>query len=61
MPEFTIEFSVYCSCGKGLGRETSVDKRAPAITIDPCEDCLEKAREEGRDQGREEAQKEGAG
>ena len=40
MPEFTIEFEVWCgTCGQGLCRLTSVS--GDVVTIDACPGCME--------------------
>jgi len=40
----SIEIEVWCSCGYGLCRQTKI--RGCAVTVEPCEDCLDKARDE---------------
>ncbi|HAX99315.1 MAG TPA: hypothetical protein DCY12_10630 [Candidatus Atribacteria bacterium] len=55
MAEISIE--VYCSCGNGLCHQTKC-KRYGQIIIEPCEDCLKKAKEEGHEEGYEQALKE---
>lgn len=55
MPEMSVEFDVYCSCGNGLCNQTEV--KAPdrgflwTVTIVPCEVCLDDAKEEGHSAG----------
>lgn len=51
MPTIIIktEIEIWCSCGKGLC-EQSVGGEG-FIQIDPCENCLEKAKDEGYEQG----------
>jgi len=53
----SIEFEVWCSCGAGLCNQTK-DVRG-GIQVEPCENCLEKARDEGYDKGYSEGYKEG--
>ena len=61
MPTLELEFEVYCSCGKGLCRNTTEGKNHHSvfITIEPCEDCLERSRTEGYDEARKEIENEG--
>jgi len=56
MPEFIIDFEVFCDCGAGLCRSTIVEENRGGLRliIEPCEDCLTAARLEGREEGREE-------
>ncbi len=49
--DVSVEFEVWCSCGAGLCRQTTVD--GTSITVEPCEACCEKARDEGYDEGSE--------
>ena len=68
MPEMSVEFEVWCGCGNGLcGQVTvSVKRSIPQIVVEPCEQCLDKARNEGENDGyaqaerRAEQDKEGA-
>jgi len=55
MPEFETEFYVYCSCGAGLCDQTTVisNQNIPFVTVEPCKDCLEKAKAEGRKEVKE--------
>lgn len=54
----TVEFYVYCSCGKGLcGQSTVSNQNIPFVTVEPCEDCLEEKRIEGYDEGHKEAER----
>lgn len=48
-----IDLEIWCSCGSGLCRQTNVDygTRSVSIIVEPCEDCLEKARNEGYEDG----------
>lgn len=55
MAEISIE--VYCSCGNGLCNQTTC-KKYGVITIEPCEDCLQKAKEEGYNAGAHDGQNE---
>ena len=52
MPE--IDFSVYCSCGNGLCRQTTVN--GTNIEVEPCERCLKEARDGGYDKGYDDGQ-----
>lgn len=54
MPVFSTdcEFEVYCGqCGKGLCNNctetVTYNRQMNRLNIDPCENCLERAREEG--------------
>lgn len=47
MPSF--EFEVWCSCGKGLCRQTDVNGKD--VTVEPCKDCLENATQESHISG----------
>jgi len=50
MPEFTVEFEVYCGkCGAGLCNNSrgELKRGGPRVTVDPCEDCLTSAKDEG--------------
>ena len=48
-----IEIEVYCSCGNGLCNQTTYKhtyrRLERCFIVDPCENCLEKAREKARD------------
>lgn len=57
-----VEFKIHCECGKDLGLQCGVESNgyegmrfieAPHLKVEPCPDCIEKAREEGYDAGRE--------
>lgn len=54
MPSFEVEFEVFCgSCGEGLCQQ-SVGENTRAglkVTVQPCEECLKKAKEKGYDEG----------
>lgn len=47
MPEFAVEFDVYCSCGKGLCFQSTVLKprrvHVPCLEVEPCEVCIRAA------------------
>jgi len=62
MPELRVDFEVWCECGNGLCRQSSV--KGTDVTVELCKDCLESAREEGyargHDVGYEEGYDEGA-
>ena len=51
--DFEVEFEVYCACGKGLCNqsETNVKKGKRILTIEPCDDCLNKSYDRGYDKG----------
>ena len=54
MPEFSVEFEVYCLCGAGLCQQStgSNDRRGGArVTVGPCERCIQKARDEADGEG----------
>ena len=52
-----VEFEVWCSWGAGLCNQTK-DVRG-GIQVEPCENCLEKARDEGYDKGHSEGYEQG--
>jgi len=57
MPELTVEFEVYCSCGNGLCGQTTdggENKWGSYITVEPCEKCLDQKYDEGHEDGYEE-------
>lgn len=60
MPELTVEFEVYCSCGNGLCGNatvrTSRNRGVQQLVIEPCEKCLEVARDEAADRARREVE-----
>ena len=60
MPEFDVEFEVYCSCGEGLcGQSTGTNSRGSLyVTVEPCEKCVENAKDDGYNEGYEKATKE---
>jgi len=50
MPEFTVEFEVYCGkCGAGICNNSRGELMwgGPRVTVDPCEACLASAKDEG--------------
>ncbi len=53
MPSFEVEFEVYCSCGMGLCQQSEGKNTRTGliVTVQPCEECLKKAKEEGWDKG----------
>jgi len=60
MPSFY--FGVFCSCGKGLCGQATVEQGRDGdkkITIDPCPDCLREAEREGYNNGEEEGYESG--
>lgn len=56
MPEINVE--VYCSCGEGLCKQTSV-KRGTDLIVEPCEDCLNAKGEKEYNKGYKEGYSEG--
>jgi hypothetical protein len=62
MPEMTVTFYVYCSCGEHMCNETTVDEskwrsnNIPSVVVNPCPRCMKKARDEGYDAGYSEAE-----
>jgi len=64
MPLITIDVEVYCAtCGKGichLAEDSTRSGRTPAITVEPCKDCMETEYERGRADGIDEAEAEEA-
>lgn len=56
MPEMTIDFSVYCSCGEGLCRLTAVkqDRTGISVIVDPCPRCLKLSYEDGYEDSQKE-------
>ena len=62
MPEFALEFEVFCSCGEGLCNQsdtrTSYGRRMPQVVVQPCERCLQRARDEAWNEGYESAMQE---
>jgi hypothetical protein len=63
MPVFNIdilqetsgEFEVFCSCGSGLCGQASVRysriRGEPQVVVEPCQECLGKAKDAGADEG----------
>lgn len=54
MPEFTVEFEVFCAtCGAGLCSVSeggnSPRRRHPFVRVEPCAACLEKAEDVAAD------------
>lgn len=60
MPEMSVAFEVYCSCGNGLCNQTDVSwgPRGSSVTVTPCENCIQEAESRGHTKGYEEAQEE---
>lgn len=54
-----IEVEVWCSCGNGLCNQSTTERRGKGIVVEPCPDCLEKARDEGYAKGYDNGQEEG--
>lgn len=62
MPDFSLEFEVYCNCGEGLCNQSSTEigrNGMHHVTITPCGMCLKSSREEGYSDGFEEGRQEG--
>lgn len=60
MPEFLVEFEVYCSCGNGLcGQSVGSNKNGPRVTVEPCEKCLQKEHDAGYEEGHKQGYKDG--
>ena len=59
MPDFTITFDVYCSCGAALCSQSEAHdtdyrgKRGRHLVVEPCKNCREEAKDEGDRQGYE--------
>jgi len=51
MPEFLVDFEVWCSCGEGLCRQS--DTKGFNVTIEPCQKCIGQAYDEGYEKGYE--------
>jgi len=52
MPEFSVDFEVFCSCGEGLcDQSTGSNKRGPRVTVEPCQKCLQKEYDAGVEEG----------
>ena len=56
MPEFKLEFEVFCGkCGDGLCNESdtreSYRRAMPQVTVSPCPRCIAAARDEAWDEG----------
>lgn len=56
MPEFTLEFEVYCSkCGAGLCNQSRTEfnqrRGLPSVHVEPCQHCLDEAKSVGDDEG----------
>jgi hypothetical protein len=65
MPNFDVEFEVFCSyCKSGLCNQSEAGSgrlsysRGLWVKVEPCQRCLEKARGEGFDEGYEKARQE---
>lgn len=64
MSEITVRIEIFCArCGAGLCNQTSerpaISRQTPAFDVEPCEECLRRAREEGYDDGHEKGYDEG--
>lgn len=55
MPEFSLEFEVYCECGEGLCLQSTTrssrQRGMPQVVVRPCEKCLQSRYEQGFDAG----------
>ena len=63
MPDFKVEFEVYCTCGHGLcnGSTGGEGPRGPKVEVEPCERCIDAARDRGYDDGYEDGSAEAEG
>lgn len=63
MPELSVDFDVYCSCGAPLCDQTDVsqDRYGAKLTVEPCQKCLDEARDNGFNDGWKEGTKEQKG
>jgi hypothetical protein len=59
VPEITIDVEIWCSCGAGLCRQSTVHPRGRGIIVEPCERCLKEAEKKGHEEAQEEASAEG--
>lgn len=62
MPSFEVTFEVFCAkCGAGLCNQTNTrtsrQRGEPQVTVEPCSNCLDKARDEGYEDGYATAEK----
>ena len=57
----SIDFSVYCDCGKGMCNDTAVGWRHNEVilTIEPCDKCGRKEYDKGYEDGYKEGYDEG--
>jgi hypothetical protein len=63
MPEFTVDFEVYCGkCGAGLCKQSNTEVRrgVPRVTVEPCNNCMSDSRDEGYSEGYDKGTEEGA-
>ena len=61
MPKFTFEFEVFCAtCGEGLCMisETRYSRKRlmPQVCVQPCPNCIQRAKDHGFDKGFSECQ-----
>ena len=58
MPEFLVEFEVYCNCGNGLCNQSNGgnNSKYPYVTVEPCEKCMGKEFDSGYEKGFQEAE-----
>lgn len=59
MLSFNIDFSVFCTCGKGLcdSSDTRVRNGYHELYIAPCPNCLADARDDSYNKGYDEGEK----
>jgi hypothetical protein len=47
VPEMTVDFYVYCSCGAHLSSNTRVERRkgfmSPCVVVEPCAECIKQS------------------
>jgi len=63
MPEFSVDFEVFCSCGaplcnKSEGRN-SRNRGLPQVVVSPCEKCLQKEYDAGYEDGHKQGHEDG--
>lgn len=46
MKHLSMEFEIWCQCGNGLCRQSSL--KDTSFTVEPCADCLKEAYEKGK-------------
>lgn len=55
MPEVSVDIDIYGSCGKHICQNATGGSKhgRPCFIVEPCPDCLEKAKDEGDTEGYE--------